>query len=136
LRAAIQRAFEEDAGGLATGYNKRSIAALGSLMRTLEATMYDVLSDGKRGMAPMAAPRNFSPKMRRGLWERQDGVCPECRVKIAESSIQDGELIHIDHVQPFATGGETDESNAQLLHAACNRHKGATRPARPSRPAS
>jgi len=130
LQAAMQRAFEEDAGGLATGYSKRSAAALGSLMRTLEATMYDVLSDGKRGMSQPASSRNFPPRERRVLWERQDGVCPECGIEIAESSVEDGKLVHIDHVQPFATGGETDMSNAQLLHAACNRAKGA-RPAAP-----
>lgn len=29
----------------------------------------------------------------------------------------------VDHVVPFAEGGLTEPSNAQLLHAYCNRHK-------------
>lgn len=30
----------------------------------------------------------------------------------------------LDHIQPYADGGKSDENNAQLLHTRCNRQKG------------
>jgi hypothetical protein len=39
----------------------------------------------------------------------------------------------IDHAAPFAAGGATEPGNAQLVHAACNRSKGArTAPSAPA----
>ncbi|KAJ1634281.1 hypothetical protein T492DRAFT_836948 [Pavlovales sp. CCMP2436] len=124
----MQRAFVEDTGGIRIGYSKRSGTALVSLMRTLEDTMYDVFRGDKRGMPPTAGARTFPPALKCVLWERQDGVCSECGVEIADSSIEDGACVHANHVQPYATGGETVDENAQLLHAACNRRK-SSRPA-------
>ncbi len=46
-------------------------------------------------------------------------VCSRCGMEILK--IEHAEL---DHIIPFSEGGESTESNAQLLHAQCNREKG------------
>lgn len=55
------------------------------------------------------------------LYEKQGRLCALCRHEIA--SLEDAEL---DHITPVATGGTNDPANAQLLHAGCNRKKGAS----------
>lgn len=37
----------------------------------------------------------------------------------------DRQEVEVDHRQPYAAGGSSDEANAQLVHASCNRGKGA-----------
>jgi hypothetical protein len=59
------------------------------------------------------------------LWERQDGVCTRCGNHIQRDRLFDGSYTHVDHVIPFSKGGETTDENAELLHAVCNRNKGA-----------
>lgn len=64
--------------------------------------------------------RIFSDDIKRQLW--QDGyVCSYCGNTIL--TIDDAE---VDHVFAFSLGGDTDISNAQLLHRHCNREKSAS----------
>lgn len=61
--------------------------------------------------------RAFSSDIRQQLFH-EGYVCSYCGNIIL--SIDDAE---IDHTLPFSLGGETDISNAQLLHRHCNREK-------------
>ena len=63
------------------------------------------------------ATRAFSKDVKLQLWH--DGyICSFCGNRIL--SIDDAE---VDHIYPFSLGGDTDISNAQLLHRHCNREK-------------
>lgn len=48
-----------------------------------------------------------------------DDRCSICKQRILR--LEDAE---VDHIVPFAEGGRTEASNAQLLHTYCNRQKG------------
>ncbi|MFB7393566.1 HNH endonuclease family protein [Streptomyces sp. NPDC056191] len=66
--------------------------------------------------------RFFTLQQKQNLWDRtpvEDRKCSECDhpIRLEESEV--------DHIKPFAEGGETVEDNGQLLHRACNRAKGA-----------
>lgn len=61
--------------------------------------------------------RVFSEEDKKLLWH-EGYICSYCGNKIL--SIDDAE---VDHVFAFSLGGDTDLSNAQLLHRHCNREK-------------
>ncbi len=44
--------------------------------------------------------------------------CAECKQQILR--LEDAQ---VDHIVPFAEGGNTESSNAQLLHSHCNQQK-------------
>ena len=48
-----------------------------------------------------------------------DDRCSICKQKILR--LEDAQ---VDHIVPFAEGGHTEISNAQLLHTYCNQRKG------------
>lgn len=58
--------------------------------------------------------RHISDKVKRAVWERDGGKCAKC------SSSDD---IEYDHVVPVSKGGNSDNSNLQLLCRPCNRSK-------------
>ena len=49
----------------------------------------------------------------------------EPRCSICKQKIHRLQNAHVDHIIPFAKGGPTEASNAQLTHASCNQQKGA-----------
>ena len=66
--------------------------------------------------------RFFTVQQKQTLWDRleaEDRTCAECTTSL---EFDDAD---VDHVKPFSEGGETTLDNAQLLHRACNRAKGA-----------
>jgi 5-methylcytosine-specific restriction endonuclease McrA len=56
------------------------------------------------------------------VYDRDGGLCGLC------GSSVDREDFHVDHIVPFAAGGEHSYANTQLAHARCNRVKGAKAP--------
>ena len=42
-----------------------------------------------------------------------------------EIGLKKGDPREVDHIKPFSKGGNTELSNAQLLHRHCNREKNA-----------
>ena len=72
-----------------------------------------------------AARRLFPRRMVAELWERQGGACALCGQGIDAARRGEWGYAQIDHAVPFAGGGRTEAANAQLVHAACNRSKGA-----------
>ncbi len=70
---------------------------------------YAVKLDGNRFF-----PKNLKQK----FWRQYDRVCQICKKTI--SNYKDATL---DHKKPWAKGGKTEESNAQLAHKKCNHKK-------------
>ena len=63
--------------------------------------------------------RAFDDNTRRTVYERQQGLCPNCG-----KHFELGEM-HADHILPWSKGGHTVEANCQLLCRTCNLRKGA-----------
>lgn len=61
--------------------------------------------------------RAFSPNMKREVFERQQGICPNC---INEFKIEEMEG---DHIVPWSKDGSTTVENCQMLCMDCNRTK-------------
>jgi hypothetical protein len=69
--------------------------------------------------------RSFPPAWRRHLFVNQKGMCALCRQSLDWSRVLDEtDYAHLDHIHPYSKGGKTVFSNAQLVHAICNRSKG------------
>jgi len=62
--------------------------------------------------------RSFTDNQKREAYERQKGICPDCKIHFAI-----GEM-HADHIKPWHEGGKTIASNCKMLCAPCNRTKG------------
>jgi hypothetical protein len=58
--------------------------------------------------------RNANVGLRRELWKRDNGKCQKCGSQHA---------LEIDHVIPWALGGETSEENLRLLCRSCNQRR-------------
>jgi hypothetical protein len=62
--------------------------------------------------------RAFTDSQKRTAYEKQKGVCPECKEHF---EIQEMEG---DHITPWSEGGKTQPDNLQMLCKDCNRRKG------------
>ena len=102
-------------------YQDYTYAATGSKNRVVGRIMmvYNIIAQIVGKAADGGVARAFSNEVKEQLWH--DGyICPYCNQTIL--SIEDAE---VDHILAFSNGGETDISNAQLLHRHCNREKNA-----------
>lgn len=61
--------------------------------------------------------RKFSKGMKRGAYERQQGVCVECKKHFSFEKMEG------DHITPWIEGGKTNVENCQMLCVNCNRRK-------------
>ncbi|GMO61936.1 MAG: hypothetical protein Ta2A_08300 [Treponemataceae bacterium] len=61
--------------------------------------------------------RTFSENMKREAYERQNGICPNCKKQF------DFEKMEGDHIDPWHSGGKTNTVNCQMLCKECNRRK-------------
>ena len=50
---------------------------------------------------------------------KKSSQCAFCKQKILR--LEDAQ---VDHIKPYAQGGQTEAANAQLLHSSCNQRKG------------
>jgi len=62
--------------------------------------------------------RNFPDSMKHKLWRQQGHICQICSKRIRGYT----DAV-VDHIKPWARGGKTEESNAQLAHKRCNQRK-------------
>jgi hypothetical protein len=62
--------------------------------------------------------REFTPNMKREAYERQKGVCKNCKKHF------EMEEMEADHITPWVEGGKTVAKNCQMLCRECNRRKG------------
>jgi hypothetical protein len=64
--------------------------------------------------------RNFSQEQRRLIWHsEEEKVCKKCKEPLTWHNFT------IDHIKPFAKGGQSEISNAALMCKKCNAKKGA-----------
>ena len=61
--------------------------------------------------------RAFSEKMKREVYERQQGICPICGNHYEINEME------ADHITPWSQGGTTTIENCQMLCKNCNRRK-------------
>ena len=61
--------------------------------------------------------RAFSDAMRQKVYEKQKGICVECKEHFEISQME------ADHITPWHAGGKTNEENCQMLCVNCNRRK-------------
>lgn len=62
--------------------------------------------------------RAFTNTMKRGAYERQDGICPMCEEHFEFKDM------HGDHHVPWSQGGKTSSDNCRMLCRECNFSKG------------
>jgi len=62
--------------------------------------------------------REFTEKIKREAYERQNGICPLCGKWFTF------EQMEADHITPWSLGGKTVAENCQMLCKECNRRKG------------
>lgn len=77
--------------------------------------IYSYLLDGKEKHLNIRA---FSPAMRREAYERQKGICPDCKKHFELEGME------ADHITPWHEGGKTTADNCQMLCMEDNRRKG------------
>ena len=77
--------------------------------------IYEYLIDGEEKHLSL---RKFTDKIKRAVYERQEGICKICGKHC------DIKEMEADHITPWSEGGRTIESNCQLLCKSCNRKKG------------
>lgn len=76
--------------------------------------IYEYLIDGKEKHLSIRA---FSPAVKRAVYEKQKGICRECKKKFPI------EAMEADHITPWHAGGHTEKANCQMLCRECNRRK-------------
>lgn len=115
IREAIMKVKMTD-----ESYREDTYAATGSKVRVIRRiqTIYNLILDIIGNNLTDTDRRFFSEDERKMLYESGDKKCAICGNLIL--SIDDCE---IDHIIPFAKGGKTELSNAQIAHRICNRVK-------------
>ncbi len=78
------------------------------------AGIYEYLLDGNEKHLNL---RKFSAKVKRAVYERQDGICAKCGGHF------DLKQMEADHITPWSKGGKTEIGNCQMLCKNCNRRK-------------
>lgn len=101
-------------------YREDTYAATGSKVRVIRRiqTIYNLILSITGNNSTDTDRRLFSEDERKMLYESSDKKCAICGNLIL--NIDDCE---IDHIIPFAKGGKTELSNAQIVHRICNREK-------------
>lgn len=115
IREAIMKVKMED-----EAYREDTYAATGSRVRVVRRiqTIYNLILGITGGNSADTDRRLFTEEERKQLYEASDKKCAICGNLIL--SLDDCE---IDHIIPFAKGGKTELSNAQVVHRFCNREK-------------
>ena len=78
------------------------------------AGIYEYLLDGDEKHLNL---RKFSAKIKRAVYERQEGICAKCGGHF------DLKQMEADHITPWSAGGKTEINNCQMLCKNCNRRK-------------
>ena len=77
--------------------------------------IYEYILDGDENHLNIRA---FTPNQKREAYERQNGICMECKKHF------DIDEMEGDHITPWHFGGKTTAENCQMLCKDCNRRKG------------
>ena len=108
-------------------YNAFKDAALDPdrLEREIKVLMMDDDVTNKKGIYAYVLTREerhlniraFTEKQKREAYERQNGVCPDCKQPFSFEEMQG------DHITPWSKGGHTTSDNCKMRCADCNRRK-------------
>lgn len=102
-------------------YQDFTYAATGSKNRVIGRInmIYNIIANIIGKPADGDIKRIFTTDEKEDLWNSSEKhICSYCGQEILD--ISDAE---VDHINPYTNGGETELSNAQLLHRHCNREK-------------
>jgi hypothetical protein len=102
-------------------YQDFTYAATGSKNRVIGRInmIYNIIANIIGKPADGDIKRIFTTDEKEELWNSSEKhICSYCGQEILD--ISDAE---VDHINPYTNGGETELSNAQLLHRHCNREK-------------
>ena len=115
IREAVMKVKMEN-----ESYREDTYAATGSKVRVIRRiqTIYNLILDIIGNNSTDSDKRLFTEDEKKMLYETSDKKCAICGNIIL--NIDDCE---IDHIIPFAKGGKTELSNAQIVHRFCNREK-------------
>ena len=81
---------------------------------TSKAGIYDYVLSGDESKLSI---RKFPDKIKKKVYKKQNGLCKLCGKPFAYEDMAG------DHIQPWSKGGETVESNCQMLCVTCNSKK-------------
>jgi hypothetical protein len=96
--------------GVLTGVSASSKGRIEERYRFFESNMVEAMSPLTR----LDSQRAYSPAERELVYYRDGGVCRKCNKAVDWSDSE------IDHITPYAVGGETTLENARLVHCACH----------------
>lgn len=96
--------------GVLTGVSASSKGRIEERYRFFERKMMEVMSP----LARLDSQRAYSPAERELVFYRDVGVCQKCNKAVDWADSE------IDHITPYAVGGETILENARLVHRACH----------------
>jgi 5-methylcytosine-specific restriction endonuclease McrA len=94
--------------------------ALDTLLRALERTKSGTTRGRRQTSARRTRSRHITRAVRRAVWERDGG---QCAFVGAQGRCTERGLLEFHHVQPFAAGGESVESNLELRCRAHNQYE-------------
>ena len=114
-------------------YNKFKDKKLnaGKLEAEIKELMQDEDVTKKSGIYPYVLTRQerylniraFTDKQKREAYERQDGICPDCKKQKKEKIKWDISEMEADHITPWHEGGRTIPENCKMLCKEDNRTK-------------
>lgn len=96
--------------GVLTGVSASSKGRIEERYRFFEAKMMEMMSPLSR-LDPVRA---YGPAERELVFYRDQGLCQKCKKAVDWSDSE------IDHITPYAVGGETSLENARLVHRSCH----------------
>jgi hypothetical protein len=113
-------------GELYNEYKDNSYS-VNDIKKEVEELMMDDDVDNKKGIYRYIFTRkekylnirSFTQKQRREVYEKQKGVCPQCR----SDKKYKFEAMEADHITPWSCGGKTTTENCQMLCKEHNRLK-------------
>ena len=76
--------------------------------------IYNYIFDGQERHLKLRA---FSKKIKREVYEQQQGICEICQKKFSMEEME------ADHITPWSDNGKTEKDNCQMLCKECNRRK-------------
>jgi len=82
--------------------------------------IYEYIFDGKQSHLNL---REFEDWQKQTMYERQHGICPECK-KEGNKKVYDISEMHADHIKPWHLGGKTEIANGRMLCVTHNLAKG------------
>ena len=121
--------YRKEMKGIEWGFlyneHKDNVLDAKKIENEVKKLMEDVDVTNKKGIYEYILTKNlkhlsiraFDNRMKREVFEKQNGVCVKCEDEFELSQME------ADHITPWSEGGKTDGENCQMLCQGCNRRK-------------